>query len=323
MDARTGVRRAHQHPRPRGRPARRGGARRGRGRLQGRTGPSLRRLTDRRGVRRRGSPGAERARCGAGRSPSSSCPPTTCGQGRSARSSTSRPTPLDVTATIVDLAVRGYLRIEEIPKEEWFGQGRLAAREAAGRRGDGSCDYERTPVRRPVRHRRRRAAVVAQEPLRHQPQAGPERALRRRRVRGMVHPPARHDAQRLARRRARAPCSPRSASPPCWRGRPRSASSASRSWSPRSCCSSDRSGCPGARPRATASLQRTLGFKRFIDESEKDRAQFAERQNLFTEYLPYAIVFGATERWARTFAGHRRPAARPVRLVRRARPCST
>ncbi|HET7654451.1 MAG TPA: hypothetical protein VFK42_15545, partial [Acidimicrobiales bacterium] len=42
---------------------------------------------------------------------------------------------------------------------------------------------------------------------------------------------------------------------------------------------------------------------RFIDESEKDRAQFAERANLFSEYLPYAVVFGATEKWARAFAG--------------------
>ncbi|HUR48418.1 MAG TPA: DUF2207 domain-containing protein [Acidimicrobiales bacterium] len=60
-------------------------------------------------------------------------------------------------------------------------------------------------------------------------------------------------------------------------------------------------------PRRTAQgtgvLRRTLGFRRFIDESEKERAQFAERAHLFTEYLPYAIVFGATEKWARAFAG--------------------
>ncbi len=60
-------------------------------------------------------------------------------------------------------------------------------------------------------------------------------------------------------------------------------------------------------PRRTAKgyavLRRVDGFRRFIEESEKDRAQFAERKNLFTEYLPYAIVFGATEKWARTFAG--------------------
>jgi uncharacterized membrane protein len=40
-----------------------------------------------------------------------------------------------------------------------------------------------------------------------------------------------------------------------------------------------------------------------INESERERARFAEQKNLFSEYLPYAIVFGATERWAKTFAG--------------------
>ena len=29
---------------------------------------------------------------------------------------------LDVSATIVDLAVRGFLRIQEIPKHGWFGK---------------------------------------------------------------------------------------------------------------------------------------------------------------------------------------------------------
>jgi hypothetical protein len=53
----------------------------------------------------------------------------------------------------------------------------------------------------------------------------------------------------------------------------------------------------------TGVLRRTLGFRRFIEESEKERARFAERAHLFTEYLPYAIVFGATEKWAKAFAG--------------------
>ncbi len=50
-------------------------------------------------------------------------------------------------------------------------------------------------------------------------------------------------------------------------------------------------------------LRRVNGFRQFIEESEKDRARFAERANLFSEYLPYAVVFGATEKWARAFAG--------------------
>jgi uncharacterized membrane protein len=60
---------------------------------------------------------------------------------------------------------------------------------------------------------------------------------------------------------------------------------------------------PQRTAKGTAVLRRTEGFRRFIDESEKERARFAEQQNLFSEYLPYAIVFGATEKWARAFAG--------------------
>jgi len=59
---------------------------------------------------------------------------------------------------------------------------------------------------------------------------------------------------------------------------------------------------PRRTAKGTGTLRRVQGFRRFIDESEKERARFAERQNLFSEYLPYAIVFGATERWARAFA---------------------
>ena len=65
----------------------------------------------------------------------------------------------------------------------------------------------------------------------------------------------------------------------------------------------------GARyvPRRTAQgyavLRHVDGFRRFIDESEKERARFAEQKNLFSEYLPYTIVFGATKKWARAFEG--------------------
>ncbi len=60
-------------------------------------------------------------------------------------------------------------------------------------------------------------------------------------------------------------------------------------------------------PRRTAKgyamLRHVDGFRRFIDESEKERARFAERAHLFSEYLPYAVVFGATKQWARAFEG--------------------
>ena len=60
---------------------------------------------------------------------------------------------------------------------------------------------------------------------------------------------------------------------------------------------------PARTAKGSAVLRRVDGFRRFIEESEKERAQFAEKKNLFSEYLPYAIVFGATEKWARAFEG--------------------
>lgn len=59
---------------------------------------------------------------------------------------------------------------------------------------------------------------------------------------------------------------------------------------------------PRRTPKGTGVLRRTKGFEDFIQNSEKHRAAFAERANLFTEYLPYAVMFGATDKWARTLA---------------------
>lgn len=59
-------------------------------------------------------------------------------------------------------------------------------------------------------------------------------------------------------------------------------------------------------------LRRTLGFRRYMETAEKDRAAFAEREGIFSEYLPYAIVFGIVERWAKAFEGLDREAARAM-----------
>jgi uncharacterized membrane protein YgcG len=48
-------------------------------------------------------------------------------------------------------------------------------------------------------------------------------------------------------------------------------------------------------------LRRTLGFRHYMEVAEKERQRFAERENIFSEYLPYAIVFGCVEKWARAF----------------------
>lgn len=49
-------------------------------------------------------------------------------------------------------------------------------------------------------------------------------------------------------------------------------------------------------------LTETLGFREFIVTAEADRMAFAEAEQLFVSYLPYAVVFGAVDRWARVFA---------------------
>ncbi|HEV8230023.1 MAG TPA: DUF2207 domain-containing protein [Candidatus Limnocylindria bacterium] len=49
-------------------------------------------------------------------------------------------------------------------------------------------------------------------------------------------------------------------------------------------------------------LRRTLGFRHYMEVAETERQRFAERENIFSEYLPYAIVFGCVDRWARAFS---------------------
>jgi uncharacterized membrane protein YgcG len=55
--------------------------------------------------------------------------------------------------------------------------------------------------------------------------------------------------------------------------------------------------------RAGAELfRRTMGFRHYMEIAEKERQRFAERENIFSDYLPYAIVFGCVEKWARAFS---------------------
>jgi len=61
---------------------------------------------------------------------------------------------------------------------------------------------------------------------------------------------------------------------------------------------------PARTGRGTAMLSRVRGFRRLFDEGEEDtRARFAEQHDIFSQYLPYAIVFGCTKKWAKAFEG--------------------
>lgn len=52
-----------------------------------------------------------------------------------------------------------------------------------------------------------------------------------------------------------------------------------------------------------AAYQHALGFKQYIDGAETERVRWEEKQNLFFEVLPYAMIFGIAEKWAKVFEG--------------------
>jgi uncharacterized membrane protein YgcG len=60
-------------------------------------------------------------------------------------------------------------------------------------------------------------------------------------------------------------------------------------------------------PQRTAAgrelMQHTLGFRLYMTTAEKYRQQFAANSGIFTQLLPYAIVFGCVALWAKAFEG--------------------
>ena len=51
----------------------------------------------------------------------------------------------------------------------------------------------------------------------------------------------------------------------------------------------------------TAMLAQSLGFKKYLVTAEANQIKFEEAQQIFSAYLPYAIVFGVADKWANTF----------------------
>lgn len=59
---------------------------------------------------------------------------------------------------------------------------------------------------------------------------------------------------------------------------------------------------PARTAAGTAALARVQGFRRYLTTAEADQLRFEEGEDIFSRYLPYAIVFGVTDRWAKVFA---------------------
>jgi uncharacterized membrane protein YgcG len=206
---------------------------------------------------------------------------------------------LDITATIVDLAVRGYLRITEIPKSGWFGSvdwemERLKAAD------DKLLEYE-VIVLNGLFGTSKTKKLSALKNKFYDDLAKAKIALYKDAVeRKWFH---------------RNPKSVRAVAKLCgfaaagvglaltaWLGH---------NWG------YGLAGLPvvvfgmlvatlsRAMPRRTAAgreaLRRSLGFARYIRTAETHQQAFAERANIFTDYLPYAVAFKAVDRWAKAF----------------------
>jgi uncharacterized membrane protein len=58
---------------------------------------------------------------------------------------------------------------------------------------------------------------------------------------------------------------------------------------------------PARTAKGTALVRRVRGFQVVIEKAETHMSRWAEEAGVFTRYLPFAIVLGCTERWAKAF----------------------
>lgn len=59
---------------------------------------------------------------------------------------------------------------------------------------------------------------------------------------------------------------------------------------------------PARTAKGTALLAQARGFRLYLEKAEADQIRFEEGEDVFSRYLPFAIVFGVAERWAKVFA---------------------
>src|SRR4029453_12748533 len=58
---------------------------------------------------------------------------------------------------------------------------------------------------------------------------------------------------------------------------------------------------PARTAKGTAALAQARGFREYLVTAEANQIRFEEGEDIFSRYLPFAIVFGVTERWAKVF----------------------
>jgi uncharacterized membrane protein YgcG len=208
---------------------------------------------------------------------------------------------LDVTATIVDLAVRGYLTIEEIPKEGWFGKPDWTLHRTDKVDGD-LLTYERTlltglfkdgndPTLSSLKRTFSERLTKVEDQLYTDAVTRGWFVKRPDKVRASWH--ARGALLFIAGLAltfvlARWSTLGLVGIPVAVAGLILTVGAR---W------------MPSRTAKGTAIARRVAGFRTVIETAETHMSQWAEEQNVFTRYLPYAIVFGCTEKWAKAFEG--------------------
>lgn len=59
---------------------------------------------------------------------------------------------------------------------------------------------------------------------------------------------------------------------------------------------------PKRTEKGAIALEMARGFKLFLETAEKYRIEWQEKEGIFEKYLPYAMVFGVADKWAKALA---------------------
>ncbi len=206
---------------------------------------------------------------------------------------------LDVTATIIDLAVRGYLRITELEKM-WFLGKKDWQLDKLKDADDKLLDYERTVLSGLFNGRDAKKLSDLKEKFYKHLSKAKEELYRDAVDRGwfLRNPSSVRQASRLTGIIiAVAGVAITIAAGQTW--------GAGLVALPVVIFGVLLVGVAGAMPRRTSKgrevLQRALGFEKYIRTAEVRQQDYAERANIFTAYLPYAIAFRCVEKWANAF----------------------
>ncbi len=60
---------------------------------------------------------------------------------------------------------------------------------------------------------------------------------------------------------------------------------------------------PQKTEKGQLAYEHVLGFRMYLETAERDRVKFQEKEHLFYEFLPYAMTFGIADKWSQAFEG--------------------